>query len=337
MRNLAIINLRDLQKNALKIKKVLPQTTKLCGVVKADAYGHGAVECANALYSICDLFAVAIIEEGIEIRQGGIDKEILVLVPPLKCDLERALSYRLTLTVDTKKGLLDIERLAKKLKTTAKVHIAFNSGMNRLGVDTVLGLKEILDLAKGLKYTKISGFYSHFGCPENDNARKTALDKFLLANKVVKGYNSNIISHISASGGFLKGVYMDMVRIGILLYGYKPFESKNFLVKPIMKVYSPIIKNRTLSANQNCMYGSKKLKRRTAVSIVRVGYADGLFRKNVHGIVNNRCMDLTALKGQKKGMACVLSDAEVLAKQNKTISYEILVRASARAERKYIR
>ncbi len=89
MRNLAEINLSLLRENAKNIRKKLPKNTLFCAVVKADAYGHGGVACADALYGICDVFAVALVEEGIELRLGGIDKEILVLVPPIKKDLER--------------------------------------------------------------------------------------------------------------------------------------------------------------------------------------------------------------------------------------------------------
>ena len=337
MRNIAKINLNILRENAQKIRKTLPKNTLFCGVVKADAYGHGACVCAQALYSICDMFAVALVEEGIELRLGGIDKEILVLVPAEKCDLERAISYGLTLSVDSIKSLVDIEKIACALKKQVKIHIMYNTGMNRLGVDSIKELKKLLERVKESDFVEISGFYSHFGFPEDDKALNQALDKFLLANKVVKGYNNSIISHISASGGFLKGVYLDMVRIGILLYGYKPFKSNKIFVKPVMKVYSHTVKTRILKKGDRCMYGKPKISNKTPISIVRVGYADGFFRRKIDGQFNNRCMDLTALKCKSGHRVCVLKDAEKLAKKYNTISYEILVRASSRAEKKYIR
>ncbi len=337
MRNLAEINLNLLRENAKNIRKNLPKSTLFCAVVKADGYGHGGVACAEALYSICDVFAVALVEEGIELRLGGIDKEILVLLPSIKKDLERAISFGLTLTVDEIKGLMEVEKVAKSLRKTVRVHVAYNTGMNRLGVDGIKNLKKLLDKAKDCEFVKISGFYSHFGCPENDKLLNQALDKFLLANKVVKGYNNNVISHISASGGFLKGVYLDMVRIGILLYGYKPFKSSAISVKPIMKVYSHVVKSRALKKGERCMYGKIKSDKSRHISIVRVGYADGFFRKKVKGQFNNRCMDLTAVRYKKAHRVCVLNNADILAKKYNTISYEILSRATTRAEKKYIR
>ena len=99
MLNVAEINLSFLKENAIKIKNTLPKTTKLCAVVKADGYGHGAVEVANAIYSIADCFAVAIIEEAIALRIGGIDKEILVLTEIFGEDIEKGIEEDLIFTV----------------------------------------------------------------------------------------------------------------------------------------------------------------------------------------------------------------------------------------------
>lgn len=337
MRNLAVINLNTIKQNAKKVKAELPKKTLFCGVVKADAYGHGGVEVASCLYGICDCFAVAIVEEGIELRLGGIDKEILVLVPAEKKELKRALFYRLTLTVDGMKALKEINAAASEQKTVARVHVAYNTGMNRIGVDGIEELTALLEYSKKCKNVKITGFFSHLGCPQNQEVLNCALNKFLLANKIIKGYNNKVISHISASGGYLKGVYLDMVRIGILLYGYKPFESDKVIVNPAMKVYSRTVKRRILTPLDRCMYGDLRMENKIAVSIVRVGYADGLPRNAVFGQINDRCMDLTALKGIKRKRVCVMNDAEKTAKQYGTISYEILTKASLRAEKKYIR
>lgn len=337
MRNLAVVNLNIIKRNAENVKKTLPKKTRFCAVVKADAYGHGGVEVASALYKTCDCFAVAIAEEGIELRLGGIDKEILVLVPTEKREIKRALFYGLTLTADGIKSVKEINAAAAEQKTVAKVHIAYNTGMNRIGLDGIKELTAVLEYSKKCKNVEITGFFSHLGCPQNQEILNCALNKFLLANKIVKGYNNKITSHISASGGYLKGAYFDMVRIGILLYGYKPFKSDKVLVKPAMKVYSRTVKRRTLTPFDRCMYGDLRLERKTAISIVRAGYADGLPRKAVLGQVNDRCMDLTAVKGIKRKKVCIMDNAEDLAKKYQTISYEILVRASVRAEKKYIR
>ena len=123
MLNQAVINLRTLKRNAQNVKKQLPSKTKLCAVVKANAYGHGAEEVANALYQIADYFAVTLVEEGVALRLSGIDKPILVLIPVDRSEIERAISYSLSLAVDSDEGVKEIERVARKLRLKAHLHV----------------------------------------------------------------------------------------------------------------------------------------------------------------------------------------------------------------------
>ena len=134
MQSKAVINLKNIKQNAVAVKQKLKKA-KLCAVVKADAYGHGAPVVANALYSICDVFAVALLEEGIALRQSGIDKDILLLIPPFLSDIKNAVRYSITLAVDNPKTVYQLQTECEKQDKTCKVHIKFNSGMNRLGTD----------------------------------------------------------------------------------------------------------------------------------------------------------------------------------------------------------
>ncbi len=339
MLNKAYINLNILRQNVKNIKAKLNKGVKFCAVVKADGYGHGASEIANAIYSECDYFAVAIVQEGISLRQGAIDKDILVLTPPMPCDVADAVFYDLTLSVDSLDILNKIETECKKQKRRIKIHIKYNTGMNRLGVDS---LKELDVLAKKImssKYLLLDGLFSHLGCPENKKSIKTIQNKFLLANNLIKGYNNNAICHLSASGGFLRKVPSDMVRIGILMYGYKPFPSEFINVKPIMKIYAPLIKERTLVRGENCLYGRQKLNSTKRLWLVRFGYADGLPRQKTKGQFNNRCMDITAVENAKitrKGVL-VMDNADRISKKYNTISYEVLTKCAIRAQKIYIR
>lgn len=340
MLNKAYIDLNLLKNNALAVKEKLNKGVKLCAVVKADAYGHGASMCANALYPFVNSFAVALIEEGVALRQSGVNKDIIVLIPPFVSDLPSAVHHRLTLTVSTVLDVLRAQGESQKQNKRTKVHIKVNTGMNRQGVDS---LDELILLVKEVKKSKnliLDGVYSHFACPEEEKSRNEALNKFLLANKIVKGYNNKVTSHISASGGFLSGVQMDMVRIGILLYGYKPFASSLLSVKPIMHIEAPVVKRFTLKAGESALYGNCTAKNDIDLSLIRVGYADGLFRVSTDRQFNNRCMDLTAVKGWYFNNVPILGNdinADVLAREYGTISYEILCRATARAEKIYIR
>lgn len=333
----AVINLKNIVYNAKAIKKRLPSTVKFCAVVKADAYGHGAEKVANAVYNIVDCFAVATVEEGVKLRFSGIDKAILVLTRISDCELPRAVNYSLTLTAGALSDLKRYAREGKKQGVRVKTHIKFDTGMHRQGISDLKELKTSLSYCKKNKYLDLCGLYSHFARPESERSRKAAVKKFLIAKNLVKGYN-NITCHISASGGFIKGEYFDMVRIGILLYGYKPFKTDVIKVKPAMKVYAPVVATRELKRGDCALYGDKRVKKNTQIALIRYGYADGLFRKEIKGQFNNRCMDLTAITGAKcgAGYAAVMLDAEKAARKYSTISYEILVKCALRAEKVYI-
>lgn len=334
MLNKAIINLNAIKENALKIKQKLGNT-KLCAVVKADAYGHGACMVANALYSIVDCFAVALPEEGRKLRLSGIDKEILVLLPVHKSQLPFCIENRFILTVNGIKSLLEIGESARRQNRRVKVHIKVNTGMNRLGVE-VEDLPRLLDFASKYSCIFIEGVYSHLGNPQNDLYLKRATDKFLLANSIVKGYNNKATAHLSASGGFLRGETFDMVRIGILLYGYKPFPF-DFDVSPAMRVYAPVVQKRGLGLGDNLLYGDYLLQSDKTVSLIRYGYADGMPRQAVEGQLNNRCMDLSALEGDfLKEYYPVMTDAQEVAKKYRTISYEVLTKCALRAHKIYL-
>ncbi len=337
MLNIVKINLNQLRKNTLEIKSKLNLSTRLCAVVKADAYGHGAPAVANAIYDIVDCFAVALLEEALELRNSGIDKDILVLTPIFDEDLERAVHYNLTLTVESKTQIEKIDREGKRQRKKTKLHLKFNVGMNRFGVDSLAELDELLKLVTTKKQVILDGMYSHLPCPQNKKLLKTAENKFLLANNLVKGYNNKAICHLSASGGFLMGVQFDMVRIGILLYGYKPFPSNLVKLAPVMKVYSRVVRRRSLKKNQTALYGEYYLNKDQSVSLIRYGYADGLERLAVHGQVNNRCMDATMISGDFDKTVLVMDNALELAKKYKTIPYEILCKIGLRGEKIYIR
>lgn len=333
----AYVNLKNIIYNAKQIKKRLPQGVKFCAVVKADAYGHGAEQIANAIYNIVDCFAVATVEEGVKLRLCGIDKDILVLTKTFNDELYRAVNYSLTLTAS---GVSDLKRYSVaglRQGVRVKVHVKYDTGMNRQGIQGESALKAALAFCKRHEVIDLCGLYSHFARPEDDKSRKTALNKFSVAKKLVKGYNDNITCHISASGGFIKGEYADMVRIGILLYGYKPFETDIIKVKPAMKVYAPVVARRKLKRGDKALYGDKRASDNTDFALVRYGYADGLFRKEIKGQFNNRCMDLTAMTGVGKNLrrVAVMENADILAEKYGTISYEILVKCALRAEKIY--
>ncbi len=338
MLNQAVINLNTLEKNALAIKSGINQGVKFCAVVKADAYGHGAPVVANRIYKIVDCFAVALVEEGVELRQSGIDKDILVLTPILNADIERAVGNSLTLTVENLNQLRAIDKESKRQNKKTKIHLKYNVGMNRFGVDSLVQLNELLECVSVKSNLILDGAYSHLGCPQNKKALKIAENKFLLANNLVKRYNNKAICHLSASGGFLMGKQFDMVRIGILLYGYKPFTSRKIKVSPVMKVYAPVIRQRKICKGDSALYGDFTVDISKEVLLIRFGYADGLARSAVQGQINDRCMDVTMMEDFcAKKIFPVMENAKKLADNYGTIPYEILSKIGIRAKKIYVR
>ena len=336
MLNKAYINLEVLRENALAIKSKLNAGVKFCAVVKSDGYGHGAPKVASAIYDLVDAYAVALLEEAVELRLSGINKDVLVLIPFFEEDVERAVYYHLTATVYNKEQVDMLEREGERTKSRVKVHLKFNSGMNRQGVDGLENLENLVKYICKCKWVELDGMYSHFAFPEHKKAKRLAENKFLLANKVVKRYNNKATCHISASGGFLTGAQYDMVRIGLLLYGYKPFESDYVKVRPVMKVYANSLCQRELKKGESALYGNFPADGKTRISLIRYGYADGLPRKVSSGQFNNRCMDVTAVYGDLiKGEFPIMTDADEVAKKYDTISYEILVGVSRRAQKIY--
>lgn len=338
MRNVAEIDLRALKRNAEKIKGLIGKNCLFCAVVKADAYGHGAAVVANAIYTLADFYAVALVEEGIELRRSGIDKPILVLTPPVKEDFERAAEFYLTLTIDSVSLYKSLSRFCAEKNVKIYAHIKYDTGMNRFGIQNLSELHELLELSQSENNVFLTGIYSHFARPENKKSLSRALDKFLLAINLAKGYNKKIICHISASGGLLAGVKLDMVRVGIMLYGYTPYKTDKITLTPVMKITAPVIATRKAIKGTPIFYGEKKVKKDVIYSVVRYGYADGLERTPIEGQINNRCMDVTAVETKKRvGKVTVLSDAEKLSKKYGTISYELLTKVAMRAEKRYRR
>lgn len=336
MLNKAVINLSALKDNVNNIKSRLTSTTKLCAVVKADAYGHGAEKISSFLYPFVDCFAVALIEEGISLRLCGIDKDILVLIPPLSNDdFSLAIDYGLTLSLSSKTDIKKAQTISQKYDKLLKVHLKYNTGMNRLGFDTLDDLKSACELISSCSHLILDGLYSHLAYPENDAIYNDAYNKFLLAKRLVKRYNKNVTCHLSASGGMLRGALFDMVRIGIMLYGYKPFETDKITLKPVMKVYAPKLVERNIDNGQGALYGNLTTKEPKTLSLIRLGYADGFFRKSTPDIFNNRCMDISAVIGKSEDLVLVMDDAVELANKYQTIPYEILVNCAKRAEKIY--
>ena len=333
------LNLNALKTSAKSIKNRLNTSVKLCAVVKADAYGHGIIEVANSLYDYVDYYACALSQEAFDLRISGIDKPILLLTPSFSKNVEKLIEYEITISVSSIEEVLKVIKASTLLEKQTLIQIAINSGMNRLGFDNIYDIKKAIDLIKRSKYVKITGAFSHFSKPENQKLTNSQLYSFLYLAEPIKQYDNNAILHVSASGGLLKDTkyQLDMVRVGLLFYGYKPFKSPTINVTPIMKIKAKVILKRTNLKGKTLLYGDDTLKNDKAY-IIRLGYSDGFLRQGVKNSLKPLCMELCAItKVTANDYTLILDDAEYYAKKYNTSVYEILVNVSKRAQKEYIK
>ena len=335
---IARVNLKAITENAKHFKT--STGAKLCAVVKANAYGHGAVSVVNALSGIADFFAVCLIEEGIEISNVSCGKEILVLTPPVTVEeCEAILQNDFTATVGDWKTANLLLTTAKRLKRVAKVHLKVNTGMNRYGMNSSM-LGKVCKLFSKTEHIAVNGLYSHL-YSTNERISNSQRRLFLQMQRIAKGYFENIICHLSATYGASLGkeFTFDAVRIGLGLYGYTPLGDDSCLQKA-MTVYARCELTRKYSfggAGYGCLDGLEKGDR---LSVYRFGYADGVLRKRENGLfgcsgsVNDCCMDASIRKGAKgRGRyEIILLDAKQTANEIGTIPYEVLCAITKRAQ-----
>lgn len=329
------VSTKNILDNLRKIKTFINPNVKVYAVVKADAYGHGLVGVANAIYSKVDGFCVSLVKEALDLRIAGNQKDILLLTPACENYLETLIKKEITLTVNSKRDITLIDGVCSYLGVKAKVHIKLNTGMNRLGASTVYEINEILSIARRGNVI-ITGVYSHLGDASNLKYAKTQREKFLRLSSFILEDYPKAVRHLSASGGVLLGkiFHFDMVRVGLAMYGYNPLQNSKITFRPAMKVYAKTLLVRENIKKSRLLYGSKRYNF-DSVTLLRVGYADGFFRGNDQ-ILPPRCMDISVIGGARfENYYCVMDNAQNLAKKYKTIPYEILTQVGERAEIEY--
>ena len=322
-KTLSVINLSSIRSNALYVRSLIGNRF-FYAVVKADAYGHGAEEVALAIQDIADGFCVAIADEGVALRVGGVSKPVLVLTPPLdKDDADKMEFYGLTPTV----GGVESARLVGG----ARCHIAVNTGMNRYGCYGE-ELQKVLEI---LPPDGAEGVFTHLYAAQNEKHSSAQYKAFEKAAEAVKVHSPSAISHISASGGILRGgkYLSDGVRCGIMLYGYAPAGFKSKALKPALKVYARLSQT-TFPIGGGVGYNVAD-EAYSQLYTYRLGYADGFVRGVPLG-EKTLCMDAFISK-KKSEYLPVMTDADIYAKRCGTISYEVLCSVTQRSERIYIR
>lgn len=308
----ANINLDAICNNITAIRQVIKPGTKIMAVIKADGYGHGASHIAAALNEIgVDAFAIAILEEGVDLRQRGINKPMLILGYTPKEQYADLVKYDISQTVFEYSMAEEISKHAVNQGKYGKIHIKVETGMNRIGfADTDESIEEILQIAQ-LPNIQIEGVFTHFSAA--DETDKTS------ANKQLKRFSQFVqklerrglyipMKHIANSAGIidLPEADYDMVRSGIITYGLYPSKevSKERLkLIPAMELKSHVVYVKDVAPMEGISYGSTYItKEKTRVATVSIGYGDGypralsnkgrvLIRGTYAPILGRICMD----------------------------------------------
>lgn len=284
----ASVNLDAIRKNMEAMKANIADTTMLCGVVKADGYGHGSVPVAKAVEDLVWGYAVAAVEEGLVLRVHHITKPILVLgyVPEESFSvlIEKEIRY----TISEWKEAVVLSNIAQELGKNAHVHIKMDTGMGRIGIRST---EEVLVLAKKLNTLpniQIEGIFTHMATAdmEDKTGAKKQIQMFKQTLQLLKDNGISIpICHCSNSAGIidLREANIDMVRAGIALYGLYPSEEvkkENVPLIPALELKSIITYLKTVPEGTPIGYGATYITdKETKVATVSIGYGDGYPRR----------------------------------------------------------
>ena len=270
-------------------KKVAP--AKVMPILKANAYGHGLVEVARHLQSLgAEYLGVAVLEEGILLREKDIQVPILVLGGILGNQIVHFLKYDLTITASSIEKLCQVEELATQMGVTAKVHLMIDTGMERIGVH-YYSVEGMLETALKCRNVQIEGIFSHFANPESSDLShaKLQLERF---NEVLDFYerrdlNPPALRHMANSGAILQlpEANFDIVRPGLLLYGVypSPETARTVKVRPALSWKSRVVYFKVIKPGHPVGYGSTwETDHLVRAITVPVGYGDGYFRSMSH-------------------------------------------------------
>lgn len=366
----AEIDLDILANNMRNIKK-LAGDKEVMAVVKADAYGHGALDVAPCLLENgASKLAVAMLTEAIELRNNNITAPIMILgYTPIYLG-EELIKYNIEQTIYDLNYAKELSNLAIKLNKKAKIHIALDTGMGRIGfLPTDESFNAICEICN-LPGLDVIGIFTHFSSSDEKNKEYTQYQFNQIYNFIERLEINEInipLKHASNSAAIidLPNTYLDAVRAGIILYGYYPSDEvkkDNLSIKPALTLKAKIAHVKELDSGMYISYNRTfKTSRKSKIATIPIGYADGYIRTLKHEakvivngqlapIVGNICMDqfmidVTDIDNVKSGDEVILLgesnevkfNADDLAKCMNSINYEVLCLLKNRVPRAYIK
>ncbi len=283
----AEINLDAIHENVANAKALTKPGTQLMAIIKADAYGHGAVMVAHTLEDVADAYGVAILEEGIELRQSGINKPILILGYTPAPLYPAMIKYDIATAVFEYDMAEKMSEAAEKIGKKAKVHIKLDTGMSRIGFKQDDESLEVIKKIAELPGIEIEGCFTHFATMDEKDKTKAMkqFERYMDFVERIEDVGIKIpIKHVSNSAGIIEKqeVNLDMVRDGICVYGMYPsdeVDKTKLKLTPAMEIKSYVSFVKTLEAGVEIGYGGTYITtKQTTVATIPVGYADGYSR-----------------------------------------------------------
>lgn len=365
----AEIYLKNLDNNARVIKQIVGKT-KILGIVKANAYGHGLVEISKRLQKLkLDYLGVAYIEEAVHLREKGIKIPILVLGAIDEHQLDLYLKYNIDTTGSSIEKLENISKKAEKVGKIAKVHLKIDTGMGRIGVQWDRK-EEFIKKAYTLPNIEIVGIFSHFADSYDDpKYTDLQLKRFNdVLNYIKTNYKLPPLIHLANSGAIsreLTSSFLTMVRPGIMLYGYSPNSKIQKKLKPVMHFKTKVLFFKVLHKDSSVGYGRQySTTEDQRIVTLPVGYADGYpaslsnrgfiylnnpkykQQKHILPVIGKVCMDQIMVDLGKNGTGYINDDVELWGENIKLWDvsewsghsiWDLLANVSERVPRKYIK
>ena len=370
-RTWAEIDLDALAHNYNVLRKHIGENVKFLGVVKADAYGHGSVQVSRLLQELgADYLAVSSIDEAIELRKNDITMPILILGHTPREQVAELIKYNITQAVTCQAKAIEYSEEAVKAGGTLKIHIKVDTGMSRLGYlcDNDFFENGVEGICHGCSLPGLDaeGIFTHFAVSDEMGEENEAYTRhqFKLFTDVIDAVEKKLghkfkIRHCANTGAVAKypETWLDMVRPGLLLYGYGEFAEELGLM-PVMTLKTTVSTIKIYPAGTAISYGGiYKTTDTTRIGVVPYGYADGFFRclSNKYSLMTREgaapvrgkiCMDMCMIDLTDKPSVNVGSEVEIFGKNNsinnmaqlaQTIPYELTCAVSKRVPRFYIK
>ena len=358
------INLNAISHNLNYYKSKLNPKTKIMVMVKAFGYGSGGFEIAKLLaHHKVDYLGVAFVDEGIELRQAGIELPIMVLNPEMT-SFSSIIQYRLEPEIYSIRGLKAFIKITEQKElTNYPIHIKINTGMNRLGFDNQI-VPELISILQKNDSVQVKSILSHLAASDDlkhDLFTKKQISDFdVISSKISQELNINPVRHISNTSAISNypQAQFDMVRLGIGLYGVSNNEQETKELENVGTLKSIISQIRTLNIGESVGYNRRfMVEKPTKIATIPIGYADGISRAWGNGIgyilineqkatiIGSICMDMlmvdvtdiNCFEGNEVVIFGINPSVTTIAKAINTIPYEILTSISGRVKRVYYR